>query len=749
MRPPLSLASRDNSSAAILDRLRTTSTSIPPPAFPLGVDIERGVVAGLGAGNGCPHFHILGASGVGKSYGIELLVCRLLALRRLVPDRAPGFLLIDPNATLYQRVLRRLAEFHVPPSEVILIELDAGSMFPAFQPLARCGSSLAYQTGSVMRACIKVSRQENFDATRLMRRAMKNVIWPCIEAGCAPSEFEAMLSLADEEPLREAILAQCTNPAVLRAWRQEFAGLHTINQRLERFLGSTINRLESYYEHPFMRRLFGQTDPKKVIDWRAAMDQGKTILVKLYGGDQLSAEDVDMIGVLLLNEIVRAAKKPPLRTQARAFYIICDEFQRLVNRDFLELLNETRKFKIRAWLAHQSPAGLKEKDPELYWSVLTNCRGKVIFGGVSCDELEPLIRDAYAAVFNPDLVKFDLQRTLFCPREETREVVSTMHATAHSHGTTTSWGEMATDATSDSSALQMDGLLLPMATGMGTATSAMSHGSGSSWGGAEVYSESQTEAEGKAVVPFYKLEEKQELSSRQFRDLNEQLHMAVNKAHSLANQHSLIVDPGRPPCVLRVHDLPEPRVSDAEVDAYHQAVEALAGCYDTAAGVDRQIVERQQQLLEAASKPSPLAAPALPERNGTVHANGQVKSLHNRRVHPPAAEADLPSADPVATLRERIKRLDSADTVARDELLRHVGLLSLQARTPLIEQLSLKLKMTKTGVRAALKEVQAKPASKGKARLRPASAKASTYVEASADKSAGKQGSGARREGRS
>ena len=70
-----------------------------------------------------------------------------------------------------------------------------------------------------------------------------------------------------------------------------------------------------------------------------------------------------MFGVLLVNELVTAAKSRHDTAQARRrpFYLYIDEFGRFISRDIARALEETRKYGLHFILAHQHLAQLEKK----------------------------------------------------------------------------------------------------------------------------------------------------------------------------------------------------------------------------------------------------------------------------------------------------------------------------------------------------------------------------------------------------
>lgn len=661
-----------------------------PAGLPIGQDTDSGERVLLPGPADAAHTLVFGSTGSGKSFATELAVCKLLWFRRVCPARCPSVVVIDPHGSLAERVVKRCVQFGLPASDVVIIDLGDPISLPAWQPLARGSASVAYQTSAIATAIGKCSGQFDFDTTQQLRRWLRNIFWPLLEANCSLAELEAMLSVDAETPLRDAIVGHCTNRAVCAAWEQEFKRLNTVTQRLERAIGSSLNRLASFYMHPHLRRLFGQTE--EVIDWRDVMDSGKVVVVNLHGGVQVADDDCRLVGSLFINDLVAAAKRPPARSGQRACYVVADEFQRVCNLDFMALLRECRKFRVFAWLATQDPSALRLFDEELYLSALSNTGAKLLFGGIDCRELEPLVRNGFAAVLDADAVKFDLERTYFAPHESTREVHGYVAGESLIRGKTAgvneseSWSEADISAWADStlssqstgnstSTSFIDGMFLPEATGVSTvgssggllnaASSSASGGHVSARASGISHMHATTEAQGVhsqhsvSQVPFYELKERHELSSRQFRTLEEQIQIAINRVHCLQRQHALVVETGRPPHLIKVWHVPEPPVSDAIAARFRAAVFSR---YRTPEQIDAAIEARQRSLL-AELQPA----------------------AHRLRIVPARTR---PSTAPAAVLAAELDHLVWGDEAELHRYLQRLAGLPAAARHPLLDQLS-------------------------------------------------------------
>jgi hypothetical protein len=615
---------------------------------------------------------------------------------------------VDPHREFGERALERCAQFAIPPEQVLLIDLGDPRCLPAWQPLARGGASIAYKSKMVASAVATTTGQQHFDETQQLKRWLDNVLWPVIEAGCGFPELAAMLAPQKVSPLREAILQRCSNATICAAWQHEFAELKTVAQRMQQAIGSTVNRLSGFYTHPFLRRLLGQTED--VIDWRRWIDDGGITIVICDGGVEVADEDCRTIGLLMLADVLAALRRPPSRRQARACYFIIDEVQRLLSWLLLTLLRECRKQRGFGILCTQDVAALHSLSPELYRSTLSNCRTKVVFGGLTLPEIHDLCADALAPIMDPDMKKLTLARTFFAPVETTRLVqgtsagTSSMVANSEGESESESWSEADIASWADSemhsessatfsSTSSPDVGLFSTSEAVGYSArgsssgsvDAVSHTTGGGHvagrGGARAHTHARTVAQGQqssrsvSRVPFHELHERQETSSVTFRSCDEQLQVFINAVHSLERQHALVVQTGQPPHLIKIWTVREPQVSDGEAAAYRAAI---IGRYRTPEEIDTAIEARQEALLDELARREPERCRRR-SRRMSVNGNGV----------PTTAGNGTSAVDPVALIYQDLERLDHLDEAAVNTFLSRLRQLAPAAQRPFLDRLAL------------------------------------------------------------
>ena len=106
--------------------------------------------------------------------------------------------------------------------------------------------------------------------------------------------------------------------------------------------------------------------------------------------------------------------------------MLIDECQNFATADLCRALDQGRELGLHCVLAHQYLEQLKQEEQSglLFHSVLNCARTKVIFGGLSTQELELLTPEVMIDQYDPYRVKDELHSLECEPMESTREIVT-------------------------------------------------------------------------------------------------------------------------------------------------------------------------------------------------------------------------------------------------------------------------------------------------------------------------------------
>ena len=360
----------------------------------LGHDATSREPVRMGQRERSTHMQIVGSTGTGKSKLMEGLIRRDIL-------KGQGLCLIDPHGALYGELVNWLASKRIE-RRIHLFDPAGDGWTLGFNPLKRCGKEISHQVDSMVGACAKVWGGNDLDRTPLLKRCLRLVFHVLVEEGLTLYESQYLTDPMDATA-RAFLASSVSDPVIGRQW----AYLNSLKPRqfYEEF-GSTINRLMEFLASERMRRVLGQRTG--TLDFRRAMDEGEVVLVNLSSGTRVSRENARMLGTLIVNDLfLNATERPP---ESRPFYLYIDEFGQFVNEDIARILDEGRKFGLHLVLAHQHLQQLKDEDGKVYYSVMTDAKTKVVFGGLTPDDAEVLSKQMYMGQFDLDEITHVLRQ---------------------------------------------------------------------------------------------------------------------------------------------------------------------------------------------------------------------------------------------------------------------------------------------------------------------------------------------------
>lgn len=523
------------------------------------------------------HLHIIGATGTGKTKFMELLIRQLMF-------GGQGLCVIDPHGGLYEGVVNFVARFPRLAERVVFFDpTREQSLWPGFNPLARVDylPDLAVQVKYVVRAVAKVWEEES-KRTPLLRRMMRNILYPLIEGGYTFLEAEYFTELSNPIP-RTRLVQLTTRDRVRREWK-DFEALSYPRKKDE--IGSLQNRLPEFTDNNAVRMILGRTG--NVLDMEDIFENRKLLICNLsQRRHRLSADDARMLGTLLINEMVNYALSRDKRAaDSRPFFLFIDEFQNFITPDVGKILDECRKFGLHLVMAHQHLDQLKKQDPSLFGSVMTNARTKIIFGGLGVEDAELLARNVFAGELDLKEIKDEIHRTTVVGYEK-RKVSSN------------TWGESSGSSEGSTSGSSVgyapdEGILFGPEEVGSTESEAESKGRSKSI--------SFSDSESEAFVPVLG----RELASRERYNLEEQRYRKMVELKKQPTRHAIVKVLESPTQRVRIRTVGSfPEDEEAVERARQISYQSQGQYYLPAEEVARSIEERQRPLLEETEAKEP------------------------------------------------------------------------------------------------------------------------------------------------
>jgi hypothetical protein len=531
--------------------------------------------------------HVIGASGSGKSKFLESMI------RGDLKNRT-GCALLDPHGTLYSDVVSYCAH-HVLGRDIIPLNLSAPNSIVGFNPFQKANiASVSVQVDRRIAATMHAWNVESTDQTPTLERTLRLIYTVMLDQNLPLPQVQHLIDF-NSGKIRGQLIDRLQTPLIQKEWR-ELQQLKPKEWRDE--ILSAKNRLFRFLTSPALTRFMGL--PDRTLDLKAVMDEGKVLLVNLAPSDDLSEENARVFGALLVNEFFECARRRQKDSRGqdpKPFYLYMDEFQNFVSLDIADMLDQVRKFGLFAVLSHQRFGQLDENITD---AVLTNCRIKAVFGGLTAGSARLMAEELFINKLDPKKIKVAIYQTKFWPKEETRQV----RTRGTSHTSSSGWSETSASGTSFGSTTgEFFGPDQWFGSGsMGGKSTSDSSGSSSMSSSGSSSSDSNGESESVADIPVFVPVPFQELSTVQYYSLEEQLTELTAALKEQYARHCFIKIPGEDTEPMLVPKVEQFYTAEKNIRRYEDKLLAKNNALP-AAEVDNLIAAQETALLKAAQSP--------------------------------------------------------------------------------------------------------------------------------------------------
>ena len=458
------------------------------------------------------HLYVCGITGMGKSKFLENLIRQdILAWRK---SRC-GLILLDPHGNLYDNIIKWCAWLRLDNLPIIPIDFRQNDWVVSYNLLRQRSGSTSVIVDQITEAMAHVWGQSNTNQTPLFARWVGNVLTALYENKLTLVEAQYLVSHVNRQ-LQHALTDNLEDPVAREDW--QFA--RTLSPKdFETQIGSTVNRLRRFVTNPAMSAVFGY--PKASLDLSEALEKGSIILVNLATAtSNISKTNAEMFATVLLNDLWTAAGDRGKRDTVKPFYVYVDEFQRFVTPTIAENLAEARGFGLHFTMAHQFPKQLRnlgETGIRVYDSAMENAASKVVFRLTAKENLEPLAKWLFMGVMDPDEIKLQLKTKKVMRYDEIIKIVRGESKTkSHSRGV----------AEGHASGAGSGGTQILYAE-LETLRGSLSESNFASDSFSSQAADSEGETTSTTYVPTSIPVFGEEISSVQFRSIDEQLHRAM------------------------------------------------------------------------------------------------------------------------------------------------------------------------------------------------------------------------------
>lgn len=597
------------------------------------------------------HVHVPGSSGTGKSKFLEYLICQDILERR-------GVCLLDPHGSLARNVLDYVSRLIFPPKHFYYIQPSSDEWTCVYNPLNKLTDDDWYVSETIKDAVLKCWGQTNALDTPLLDQWLKTALFTGVHLGLTLPELGMLLEAgADRNAQRQAVIERL--PELETTMRSRWKHLcHLAEKKPVDFMqetGAASRRLSKFVENPRLARMYGVPDVS--LNLSRLMDENAVVIFDLSPGGRFTREDAYLFGTFLLTDIY--IQMTNRQHPERRCYVYIDEFQRFKAPDLSALLDECRKCGITFTLAHQRPGQLKSSDSvedrDVYSAVMTNARHKIVFGGVSPEELRPLAELLALGIFDPKKVKDEIwTKSVLAYQKEYWEAHGHSHSTGRvssSGGSTGSGSTSGTGFTSASGATYdpNSGLFTPamLHTTESNAWASQygsSEFSGESWANADIDSDADSTVRFPVLVP----QMGEQLSARYYYTPEEQmLQMTAILYDQLQRQAVVKIAGQKEPIPIEVPFVQTPKAS-AQQRERQRALGYKAANWFLPASDAANLVEQRKRAFLAIGQP--IHNPS-PETNATIEDTPPMSSFSPDEISIKVDDVTLNARD-IAILKD-------------------------------------------------------------------------------------------------
>jgi len=372
------------------------------------------------------HTHIIGSTGTGKSKLLELMIRRDC-------QQGNGLCLIDPHGSLYHHLVGFLAHEHPDLAQrVVLFDpfgVEHGSSndnslprtLLGFNPIPKPESvhDLGYEVSILTSTFLKAWGQGENDQTPRITKWLKNIFAVLI---CNRLSLKDAWPLVSIDRQFETLRSQWVDRVPVPFVRDQFHKLWSLPPaKQENILEGAENRIDTFLSSDLVSSILSEQHHS--VDLESILQEGKILLVNLSG--RMEQGHRRLLGTMLVNSLFRIARyRDPHDPDLSPFHLYIDEFGQFITHDIAYALEECRKYRLFLTLAHQHLAQLKKEDEYLYASVLTNCKNKIVFGGLNIEDAAVMRDELTTGFLDLKRIKDVVYTTKIRSHEERRAVVS-------------------------------------------------------------------------------------------------------------------------------------------------------------------------------------------------------------------------------------------------------------------------------------------------------------------------------------
>ncbi len=324
------------------------------------------------------HMYIIGATGAGKS-------TMILSMADQDIKKGKGVCVIDPHGELAESAIAsiprsRTKEFiYFNPDDIKYpIGLNLLELTPGLDE-----DEVLREKELITESVVSLFRKIFSDVWSAHAHRLEYILRNTIQTALClkdPTIFTVFNLLTDPEFQKQAMV-HVEDPNLLSFWKNEFGKAGDFQK--VKMIGPITSRIGRFLFSPSAKRILEQT--KSTINFDQILDEGKILICNLSKG-KLGEDTSEVLGIMILAKIQLASLKRVRIAQKdrNPFYLYVDEFQTFATPSFIQMLSESRKYKVFLTMAEQSTS--QQKDRNVVNIILANVGTVVSFRSANPDD---------------------------------------------------------------------------------------------------------------------------------------------------------------------------------------------------------------------------------------------------------------------------------------------------------------------------------------------------------------------------
>ena len=345
----------------------------------LGINNHHGsqIPIGLTSKERERHVYIIGGTGNGKTTMLQYAIAQDI-------QNGKGVAIVDPHGDMAETLLEHIPEERIddviyfnPDDLAHPIGMNLLELMPGLE-----GDELLREKDIVTESVISVFRKifsEDDSGGHRIEYILRNAIQTALTVEDAT--LFTVYDLLNDATYRKQVIKNLEDKNLQNFWKEEFGKAGGM-QKVKMAAGIT-SKIGRFLFSASAKRILEQ--PKSTINFDEILD-GKILICNLSKG--LLGEDTsELFGIAILAklQLVSLRRARIKQSERKPFYLYVDEFQNFATPSFVQMLSESRKYKLYLTMAEQSTS--QQNEQQMVNVILANVGTVICFrSGNPADE---------------------------------------------------------------------------------------------------------------------------------------------------------------------------------------------------------------------------------------------------------------------------------------------------------------------------------------------------------------------------